>query len=350
MLKAIDVKDAVYKEKKIFIDVRSPFEYHEGSIPEAINLPLFTDEERVEVGSVYKNNSVEEAKALGVKFASAKLSNIYETLSEISKKNEAVIVFCARGGLRSGSVVSFLNNLGVAVYQLQGGYKSFRKFTLDYLENMHKYHEFIVLHGYTGVGKTQILNRLESEKVPTLDLEALAKNTGSVFGNIGFDEKDMTQKNFEALLVNTLIEAESKFLVVESESKRIGTVFIPNNLHEQIINGRHVLIETTINNRIDILIDDYVNKPINSDELLIKSIHNLTKRIGKEKAGRYIDYIQNKKYEEIAKELIINYYDPLYKHSMAKYDYDLCINYDKIEKAVKALKDYYNEIEGKKKE
>ncbi|AOY77265.1 tRNA 2-selenouridine(34) synthase MnmH [Clostridium formicaceticum] len=347
MLKTIDVKNALYVEKKVFIDIRSPFEHQDGTIPEAINLPLFNDEERVEVGKIYKNNSVEEAKVKGVKFASSKLAHIYEILSEVSKTNEAVIVFCARGGLRSSSVVNFLNNLGVAVYQLQGGYKSFRKFTLEYLENIHNYHEFIVLHGYTGVGKTQILDKLQDEKIPTLNLEALAKNTGSVFGNISFDETDVTQKNFEALLVDNLIKAKSKFLIVESESKRIGNVFIPNSLHQQIMGGRHVLIETTVNNRIATLMDDYVNKPANPDEGLIKSIINLKKRVGKEKVSQYIDYIASKKYEEVAKELMLNYYDPLYKHSIAKYDYDLYVNYDKIEKAVKQLKHYYNQVEGK---
>ncbi|SNR88709.1 tRNA 2-selenouridine synthase [Anaerovirgula multivorans] len=346
MIKFIDVKDAIYKEEKLLVDVRSPFEHSEGTIPGAINIPLFNDKERIEVGTLYKKVGVDHAKIKGIEYAATKLSVFYERLLELSKTKKDIIIFCARGGLRSSSIVSFFNNLGVEVYQLKNGYKGYRRFILEYFEELNKHHQFIVLHGYTGVGKTEILQKINKRNIAVLDIEMLARNTGSVFGNIGFiDSQTINQKNFEAIIVDTLIKSKQRTMIVESESKRIGNVSMPNSLYESIIKGKHILLKTTIENRVDRLANDYAYKIPEHDELLIESIMSLKARIGNENVLRYIEYIKNKHYEDVARELVIDYYDPLYQHSIKKYNYDLTIDYDKIEEAVDVIENFYHTIE-----
>lgn len=347
MIEYIDVKDALLKEEKIFVDVRSPIEYSDGTIPDAVNMPLFSNEERAEIGTIYKKIGIDEAKSKGIEYAAGKLSLFYKNMLKLSKVHKDIIVFCAKGGLRSGAIVNFLNNIGVKVYQLKGGYKAFRKFTLEYLDNISDYHDFIVLHGYTGVGKTEILEKMANKNVSVLNIEFLAKNTGSVFGNIGYSATGNTinQKNFEASIVNSLLKSKKRTVLVESESKRVGNVILPNNLFEMITKGKHILLQTSIENRVSRLINDYVINVPNHDELLINSIESLRKRIGNESTSKLIQLINNHEYEEVAKELILTYYDPLYKHSIAKYNYALTINYDKIEKAIHAIEDYYYTIE-----
>lgn len=346
MIRFIDVEDAINREEKILVDVRSPFEHSEGTIPGAINIPLFNDEERIEVGTLYKQVGIDRAKIKGIEFAATKLSAFYERLLELSKAKKDIIIFCSRGGLRSSSIVSFINNLGVEVYQLKNGYKGYRRFILEYLENLDKQHQFIVLHGYTGVGKTEILQKMNEKNIDVLDIEMLAKNTGSVFGNIGFiDDSRINQKNFEALIVDTLIKSKHRTIIVESESKRIGNVSMPNSLYELIIKGKHILLNTAIENRVDRLAQDYGYKLPEHDQLLIQSIMSLKTRIGNESTSKYIEYIKDKNYKDVARELVIKYYDPLYQHSIEKYHYDLIINYDKIENAAKEIEEFYYMIE-----
>ncbi|MCC5909855.1 MAG: tRNA 2-selenouridine(34) synthase MnmH [Clostridiaceae bacterium] len=345
----INVEDVIYRDSNnvLFIDLRSPYEFNEGTIPGAINIPLFNNEERIEIGKLYKNKGIEDAKYRGVELTANKLPHIYKHILELSKvySDKDIILFCARGGLRSTSLLGFLNNLGIKVYQLVGGYKAFRKFSLDYLDNIKKHHEFLVLHGYTGVGKTKIINMLKTEDTAAINMVFLAKNTGSVFGNIIFPKITITQKMFEGLLVYELVQCRKRLIIVESESKRIGAVSIPNCLYELIVNGRHILVNTGIENRVARLVEEYVGTSTLDDTALISSVQYLKKGIGKENVEKYIEYIKNKKYNDVARQLIINYYDPLYKHSIAKYNYHLHINYDTIELAVKQIKKYYFEIE-----
>ncbi len=344
MTRLIDVKDAVLLKNKIFVDVRSPNEFNNGSIPGAINIPLLDNEERVEIGTLYKQVDPEAAKTRGLEIISPKLKHFYDEVNKIDASIEDIIIYCARGGLRSTFFTNFFNVINRNVYQLDGGFKSYRQFALDYISNIKKHHEFIVLHGYTGVGKTELLKRLSQEKVPILDLEALAHNKGSVFGQL--NEPVVSQKNFENQLLEELTHIGNRFVVVESESKRLGSVNLPNELYDAIIHGKHVLVETSNENRISRLVDDYVNNCPGHEEMLINAIDNLRKRISNEKADCYIQWVKEKKFDHIAEELILNYYDPMYLHSIKKYNYDLVIKYDKIIDAIKAIVVLYNELEG----
>lgn len=344
MLAKITVEDAINMKDKIFIDVRSPLEFSEGSIPGAINMPILNNDERACVGTIYKNKSSEEAKIKGVEYASSKLSSIYEEVSSLTKQYKNIILFCWRGGLRSGTVSNFLSTLGLNVYQLEGGYKQYRKHVLEYFDKDLSKHSFIVLHGYTGVGKTLILEMLKNLNIPILDLERLVKNSGSVFGTVGYQHQSpVTQKMFDALAFETLRLSNNKYIVVESEGQRLGGISLPDGLFHAIVKGKHVLINTSIENRIEILVNDYVSKVSNCDTLLENSIVHLKKRIGLEKVNKCISWIKEKEYAKVARELIVEYYDPLYKHSISNYNYIMEINYNNIEEALdKLVKLYYN--------
>ncbi len=345
MTKLIDVKDAVLLKNKIFVDVRSPKEFSTGSIPRAINIPLLDNEERVEVGTLYKQVGGETAKTRGLEIISPKLKHFYEEINKIDASIENIIIYCARGGLRSTFFTNFFSVINRNVLQLDGGFKSYRQFAVEYLSNIKDYHDFIVLHGYTGVGKTDLLKLLSENGLPVLDLEALAHNKGSVFGQL--NEPVVTQKSFENQLLDELIHIGRRYVVVESESKRLGSVNLPNELYDLILNGRHVLIETSFENRISRLVDDYVNNCPGHEEMLISAIDNLRKRISNERADCLIKWVKEKKFENIAEELMLNYYDPMYLHSIEKYHYDLVINYDKIKDAIIAIAEFYKDLEGK---
>jgi len=345
MTKLIDVRDAVLLDNKIFVDVRSPHEFNNGSIPRAINIPLLSNEERVEVGTLYKQEGSELAKTRGLEIISPKLMHFYEEINKIDPSIENIIIYCARGGLRSTFFTNFFSVINRNVYQLEGGFKSYRQFALSYLTNIQLYHDFIVLHGYTGVGKTELLQQLSNKGVPILDLEALAHNKGSVFGQL--DSPIVTQKDFENQLLNELIHISNRFVVVESESKRLGSVNLPNELYNSIISGKHILVSTSFENRVGRLIDDYVNNCPGHEDMLISAINNLRRRISNEKADCFINWVKEKKFDKIAEELMINYYDPMYLHSIEKYNYDIEINYDKIKDAVDKIANFYKALEGK---
>ncbi|MFT9498296.1 tRNA 2-selenouridine(34) synthase MnmH [Anaerosolibacter sp.] len=346
MLKPIIVEDALNIGNKLFIDVRSPAEFAEATIPGAINIPILDDDERAEVGTVYRKESREGATAVGLDFVASKLKEIYEKIKDYSNKYDSVIVFCWRGGMRSKSVCNFLNAMSITnTYQLVGGYKAYRKHVVDFMNQSIDKYRFVILHGHTGVGKTHILELLQQCGQPVLDLERLAQNSGSVFGDIVFEGSPPTQKNFEALVFECLSRLQSNYVFVESESKRIGSVHVPDSLYNRMMSGDHVLIETSLHNRIEIIYSDYVNQLTHKNEKIIDAIRHLNKRLGNDVVENLIHRIENKEYKYVIEYLIEYYYDPLYKYSIEKYcPYDLVITYQKIEDAIKKLENFVQYI------
>lgn len=341
----IEIEEALNLTNTIFIDVRSEKEFSEANIPGSINIPILKNEERVAVGRLYRKGSIEEAKTLGLAYASYKLEEIYRKILDLRKKHDNIIVYCWRGGMRSKSVFNMLNTLSIKdVYQLIGGYKAYRKFVFNFLEKNIKNYRFIVLHGLTGVGKTIIIKKLKETMVPTLDFERLAKNSGSVFGRIFFEGNAPSQKQFEALLFHNLYYNDKGFVIVESESKRIGSVKLPDSVIEAMEKGYHILIKTNLENRIKNIHNDYVKKDININDKLIKGVKHLNKRLGNKTIDMLIDKINKEEYNFVIQFLIKNYYDPLYKYSIDKlHKFHLSIEYHRIDDAVKLIEDFIKE-------
>lgn len=339
MISELNICDALHRNDLVFIDVRSESEYEADTIPGAINMPILNDSEREHVGYVYTQIDSEKAKMIGLEYASFKLVNFYEKAKEIEKNNKYVALFCYRGGMRSNSIANVLDTMGINLFLIKGGYKSYRKHVLEQITKYKRKFKFIVLHGYTGAGKTKILDLLERKGKSILDLETLAQNSGSVFGSIAFEGQSNSQKKFESLLLKRFEDILDTYVFVESESKRVGKVVLPEFLFDDMDNGYHILIDTSLEKRIQNIIDDYINIISSTKDIEIKdAIMKLTKKIGAKKVNMLIEELDKKNYSFIAKELMINYYDPLYKYSIDKVDkYDKIIKYEDINSVVNQL-------------
>lgn len=210
----------VLKNKKqiTVIDVRSPSEYKDATLPDSLNIPFFDDEERAEVGTLYKQTSVQAAKERGLEIAAAKLPSFVKEFAAIQGDKA---VFCWRGGMRSRTTATVLSLMDIHAYRLIGGYKAYRKWVLDELESYEFKAKPYVIHGNTGTGKTNLLHRLKAQSYPVLDLEGMAGHRGSIFGEIGLHANN--QKTFDSLLMEELIKlGDAPYVLFEAESKRLG--------------------------------------------------------------------------------------------------------------------------------
>ncbi|MFH1332248.1 MAG: tRNA 2-selenouridine(34) synthase MnmH [archaeon] len=318
-METIKVEEALC-EDYTFIDVRTPKEFEESTIPGAINIPLFSNEERAIVGKLYTQVGQEEAIEKGYDFVQQKLPKLMQEIRKHEKKR--LVIFCWRGGMRSKALCMLLENLGMDVRQLQGGHKEYRKHVVEKLKNYKPKAKLIVLYGMTGCGKTKMLKQFKN----SLDLEGLAQHRSSLFGDIGL--KPRSQKMFEALLVKRLEELdEEKYILTEGESRKIGNVIIPAALFTEMQKGTKVKVEASMEYRIKNLIECYSNK---EDEKIVEKIKMLTRRLGKDKVEKMLGLFEKKKYEEVARMLLEEYYDPLYSHTINKQEYALVIRPQEI--------------------
>jgi tRNA 2-selenouridine synthase len=304
----------------ILIDVRSPQEYNEATISGAVNIPLFDDEERKNIGYVYVNESTEKAKKLGIEAVSKRLPRLYDEISILDKKYDKLIFFCARGGMRSSSVCSLFGTLGVSAYKLGGGYKGYRGFINEELPKVNKQIKYVVIHGKTGVGKTEILKCLKEKGRNVLDLEEAANHRGSLLGSVGLG-KSRSQKQFETIVYDSLKNRKTDYVFVEGESRRIGNIIIPEYIYNSMINGRHILVDADLDFRAKLILKEYTTSH-NAETDILNSLELLGKHISKENILRYKDLVTKGEYEEVAKELMIKYYDPMYLNGINKFEYD----------------------------
>lgn len=309
----------VKNKPKKYIDVRSPSEFQKGHIPGAINLPILYDAERHEVGWIYKNASIEEAKRKGLLYGSQKLQTFYETIASLASSND-IVFYCARGGYRSNSVASLFNGIGTPVSVLPGGYKAYRKKVLDYLAQA-TFPTFIGINGMTGTGKTHVLHALEKAGVPTLDLEGAANHKGSNLGSIGTSLVQSLQQ-FENQVVDTLQQIKHSYCLVEMESRRIGSIVVPKRLFEAYHSPEApaILIEATLLYRVSSLMKDYAEAEHFSEEF-IKGMKKIKPYLSQNIADQIMDAFHAKELEQVAQLLLTHHYDPLYTKSVAHRTY-----------------------------
>ena len=309
------------------VDVRSPDEYSEGSISNSINIPLLSNEERNLVGILYKKFGQKKAIEEGYQILDPKLDVLKKWFDEIVTK-ERIVIYCARGGMRSKVVTTLLKSWGYDAIQLLGGYKAYRNHVITAIDNFRVKHLF-VLHGQTGVGKTLIINKLDN----AIDLEGIAQHRGSLFGAIG--KTPSTQKQFESELFNRLLELDnSKAVFVEGESRKIGKVSIPNDFFKQILTGSVILLEATVGTRVNRIIDEYIHNQANSAPEIKIIIGKLKTELGKKAVDDLQQKIDNCEYSACFQYLLEQYYDKKYIHTINQLNVIHTIDAEDLDPAV----------------
>jgi len=237
----------------LFIDVRSPDEFADATIPGAVNVPILNNAERAEIGTLYKQEGTHVARMRGIDIVSPKIPQLIRQISELRTKNRRpIVVFCWRGGLRSRAMTAFLQLAGFPAFQLRGGHKEFRRHVVDFFEHG-TWGRMLVLRGLTGVGKTRILQHLASQNQPVIDLEGLANHRGSTFGGVGLG-KQPGQKKFEALLWEQLHQIPADgWALTEGESRHIGKLLLPMRFFQSLQTETTLWVETSLENRIKII-------------------------------------------------------------------------------------------------
>jgi tRNA 2-selenouridine synthase len=338
--------------KPIVIDVRSPGEFAAERIPGAINIPLLDDAERATIGTVYAVEGEVVARRRALAVISPKIPSIVDNIVALKTRDSALVVHCWRGGLRSEAVVSFLTIVGIDCWRLRGGYKAWRRMVLDDFARMAQNFQFIVLQGRTGSGKTDLLAALRERGQPVLDLEDLSNHRGSIFGALGLDEQP-TQKNFEGLLWSQLKDLKEGCLFVEAESRKVGSIALPDFILEGIQHGRKILVFGSLSARVERIAASYAG---NMSAELVQEVADLISapamiaRLGKEKSFQLAALVRKQDVEAAVSMLLQDYYDPLYDRHISKCEpFDCTVCSDSIEDAVEEIIAYKVESENNSK-
>lgn len=302
----------------VCVDVRSPAEFAKGHIPGAVNLPLFSNEERATVGTLYKKQGRQEAIKAGLEIVGPKMRGYVEFIEEALQQRsssqpeisqQAVLVYCWRGGMRSASLAWLLELYGFRVNTLRRGYKTYRSFVLKQMEEPYP---LLILGGNTGAGKTHILHELAKQGEAVIDLERLAGHKGSAFGWLG-ESYQPTQEHFENLLGYELYQAKGATrLWLEDESRRIGNVNIPNALWQQMRTARVMYIDMPLALRVQNSVADYGNF---SKAELGNCINRISERLGGAATKEALAALEEGNYERVV-EISLRYYDKFYRRGL----------------------------------
>ncbi len=314
-------KEELEKFRKVngpLIDVRSPSEYYKGHLPNSINIPLFDNEERSIIGTIYKNYGREKAVIQGLEYLAKKIENIvnklfeainvYKSKNHYSKLEELTLkIYCARGGMRSKSITWLLEKYNQRSIRLKDGYKSYRKWTL---ESFNKEWEIVVIGGKTGTGKTKLLKLLGKNNYQVIDLEGLASHRGSTFGGLGMKGQPSNEK-FENMIAEELKGFQkNKKIFVEAESANIGKCKIPHEFFSKMKTADRIEIKKSESNRLDELIKTY---SIYEEKDLIEAVLRIKKKLGPQRTTIAIESIKNKDWQSVCMA-VLEYYDKCYDY------------------------------------
>ncbi|PZX59604.1 tRNA 2-selenouridine synthase [Algoriphagus ratkowskyi] len=293
------------------IDARSESEFAQSNIPGSYNFPILNDEERIVVGTLYKEKGSEEATLKGFELVGPRFHLI---LKAVLRKfpDKKIIVYCWRGGMRSQILSWLLTMVGFEVYRLTGGYKTYRTFTFN---SVRKQRSLLILGGKTGTGKTRLLKELQVRGEQIIDLEGLANHKGSSFGSIG-QQPQPTVEQFENLFAEELRQLDASLPIwVENESKKIGRTILPQEFYHQMLAAPLIDILKTEQERIALIAEEYAILP--NDELIM-AVLRLKKRLGGLRTSQAIEAIVDGNHEAWISNMLI-YYDKAYSFDLEKH-------------------------------
>ncbi|MCK9283936.1 MAG: tRNA 2-selenouridine(34) synthase MnmH [Rhodocyclaceae bacterium] len=307
-------------EFETVIDVRSPAEFAADHIPGAINCPVLDDAERARVGTLYIQVSPFEARKVGAALVARNIARHIEERFLDRPKSWRPLIYCWRGGQRSGAFTHILREIGWAARRLDGGYKAWRRHVLDRLESLPGRLDLRVIGGPTGSGKTRLLEALAAQGAQVVNLEALAAHKGSVLGDLP-DQPQPSQKMFETHLMLALTAMDStRPVYVEAESRRIGALYLPNRLFDALRAAPVLRIEADLEARVDFLLQDYAHLLAAADGRLAAQLARLHELQSKETIARWQRLATAGNFRLLVGELLTEHYDPLYRRSQPRGD------------------------------
>ncbi|MEA3480157.1 MAG: tRNA 2-selenouridine(34) synthase MnmH [Bacteroidota bacterium] len=308
----LEVEDFVRRsEHTLLIDVRSPKEYERAHMPGAINIPLFNDEERALVGTLYTHKGKKPAVLKGLDIAGPKMTGFVEAAGKLAGDNKEILLYCWRGGMRSKSMAWLLSTAGYQPFLLHDGYKAYRAYTRAIFSRPKKIR---VLGGMTGSGKTAVLLELKAMGQQMIDLEGIANHRGSVFGALGMEAQPRTE-HFENLLAQEWLAVDpERILWLEDESRKIGNITLPLAVFEQMKQSPVTMMDMPFDQRVARLVTEYGS--FHSD-ILKTLITQITQRLGHENAGKAKTALDERNIQRSI-EIVLRYYDKAYRLQLAK--------------------------------
>lgn len=309
MAKILDIQQFLEKQAPM-IDVRSPKEFAQGHIPHAVNLPIFTNEERAIVGTLYKQQGREEAVIKGLELIGAKMADFVRTAKQLSPEKR-ILVHCWRGGMRSGSMAWLFETVGFQTFTLEKGYKNYRRHVLSFFEQ--DFDNLLIIGGMTGSGKTDILKEVIKQGQQGIDLEGLANHKGSAFGSIG-QQAQPSAEQFENDLHFHLSQLLSSRIWLEDESRSIGKTYLPNKFWGQMQSSPVIYIQIPKAMRIERLVKEYA---FCDKSLLESAILRIQKRLGSNHAKDALKALETDDFAKVA-DITLVYYDKAYSHDTTR--------------------------------
>lgn len=299
------------------IDARSESEHAHDHLPQALNWPSLTDEERARVGTIYKQVSAFEANKVGAALVAANIAKHLQAHVMQMPKQWQPLVYCWRGGKRSGSLAMVLGQIGFKVWLIEGGYKAFRAAVIDDIAKLAAGLRFQVIAGPTGSGKTRLLQALAQEGAQVLDLEALAQHRSSVLGRIP-GQAQPSQKHFDMRVWQQLRQFDaSRTVFVEAESKKVGNVSIPEALVQAMRKSPCIDMQMSDEERVQLLLEDYAFFAQDAS-LFCQRLQVLTALKGKAVVSEWQRLVQSGQTEQVVRDLLLSHYDPTYAKSVAR--------------------------------
>ncbi len=315
----IPVEDALAQLGRFdaILDARSPSEFAQDSVPGAISTPVLDDAQRALVGTMYKESGAFEAKRTGAALVARNIAGILDGQLANAQRDWRLLVYCWRGGNRSGALATVLARVGWRTAVIEGGYRAFRRLVLAELETLPRRFEFVVVAGRTGSGKSLLLERLEVLGAQVLDLERLARHRGSVLGHLP-DSPQPSQKRFETLVWRRLRQFDpQRPVIVESESRKVGQCQVPAELILRMRASPCIRVETSDEVRCALLLAEYRHFVADPERLALR-LEALVDHHGRQNVERWLGHARAGAWRDFVLAMLHEHYDPAYDRSMKR--------------------------------